>query len=55
MCDPSMNELSDLGRPMLRPLRVYAAHSSFMEGSHMTKNMASGVTHDDCHMTIVIF
>jgi hypothetical protein len=47
--------VSDLGRPMHRSLWVYVAHSSFIEVSHTTKNTASGVTHDDCHITIVIF
>ncbi len=47
--------VSDLGRPMHRSLWVYVAHNSVIEVSHATKNMASGVTHDDCHMTIVIF
>jgi hypothetical protein len=35
--------VSDLERPMHRPLWVWVAHSSFIEGSHMTKNTASVV------------
>ncbi len=34
--------VSDLDRSMHRSLWVYVAHSSFIEGSHMTKNTASG-------------
>jgi len=34
--------VSDLEKSMLRSLWVLITHSSFMEGSHMTKNMASG-------------
>jgi hypothetical protein len=34
--------VSDLDRPMHRSLWVLVAHSSFMEGSHKTKNTASG-------------
>ncbi len=37
MCDPFMNDL-DQKRYMHRP--VYVAHSSFIEGLNMTKNMA---------------
>ncbi len=42
-CDPSMNELwCDMDRSMHRSLWAYVTHSSFIEGSHMTKNTASG-------------
>ncbi len=33
--------MSDLDRSMHRSLWVWAAHSSFIERSHITKNMAS--------------
>jgi len=33
---------SNPDRPMHRSLWVQVAHSSFIEGSHMTKNKASG-------------
>jgi hypothetical protein len=33
--------VNDPDRSMHRALWVYVAHSSFIEGSHMTKNMAS--------------
>ncbi len=33
--------MSDLDRSMHRSLWFQVAHSSFIEGSHMTKNMAS--------------
>ncbi len=33
--------VSDLDRYMHRSLWVYVAHSSFIEGSHITKNTAS--------------
>jgi len=34
--------VSDLDRFMHRSLWVLVAHNSFIEGLHMTKNMASG-------------
>jgi hypothetical protein len=44
MCDPSMNEaVGDLDRSMHGSLWVQVAHSSFIEGSHTTKNTAFGV------------
>ncbi len=36
--------VSDLDRSMYRSLWIYVAHSSFTEGSHTTKNMASGLS-----------
>jgi hypothetical protein len=35
--------LSNLDRPMHRSLWTWVAHSSFIEGSHMTNNTASGL------------
>ncbi len=35
--------MSNLDRSMHRSLWVEVAHSSFLEGSHMTKNTASGM------------
>ncbi len=38
--------MSDLDGSMNRSLWVYVTHSSFIEGSHMTKNTASGPPSD---------
>jgi hypothetical protein len=49
MCDPSMNELC--ATKTKRDLwidPIYVDHSSFIEGLHMTKNMASGVFQTLC-------
>jgi hypothetical protein len=35
--------VSDLDRSMNRSIWVYVGHNSFIEGSHMTKNTASGL------------
>jgi hypothetical protein len=44
-----MNELCDIDpwRSMHKPVLV--AHSSFIEGSHMTKNKATGYHYAECH------
>ncbi len=42
--------VSNLDRSMHRSLWVWVAHGSFVEGSHTTKNMASGSVFDKSHI-----